>query len=59
MDTLTITIKLPTVERSDQLLVETSDIIHRVAESVSRCAGKLPTVVTDRNQIERVTLEWR
>lgn len=58
LDELTIKIKLPAVERSDQLYGETEDIVRRVADAIGR-RDELPTIVTDRNGVERVTLTWK
>jgi hypothetical protein len=58
METLTIKIKIPLFERSDQLHSELEDIGHRIAHALGT-RDDLPTVVADRNGIERVTLEWK
>jgi hypothetical protein len=58
MDELIIQIKIPYVERSDQLHSELENIGHRIADALGR-RGELPTVVADRNGVERVTLTWK
>jgi hypothetical protein len=54
---LTIKIQIPSFERSDQLHAELEDLVHRIACALGR-RDELPTVVADRNGVERATLTW-
>jgi hypothetical protein len=58
VDELIIRIKIPAVERSDQLHSELENIGHRIADALGR-RDELPTVVADRNGVERVSLTWK
>jgi hypothetical protein len=58
VDELIIRIKIPAVERSDQLHSELENIGHRIADALGR-RDELPTIVADRNGVERVSLTWK